>query len=82
MFARICKPLVSFDPMNLIERIRKLKERVHRHGQYDAIAAATGLSASFLQKFATTDDVYYKSRSIEAVEAFFASRRGASARKR
>ena len=61
------------------ETLETLKAKVREHGQYRQLAEETGLSESWLSKFATQPGENYTLRALQAVAAYFERQHGEQA---
>jgi transcriptional regulator with XRE-family HTH domain len=61
--------------MNTTDDIVKLKARVLKHKRYREMAEATGLSESFLSKFATHAKTNYQTDALQKVASYFSRKR-------
>jgi hypothetical protein len=55
--------------------LQALKEKVREHGRYRELAEETGLSESWLSKFATVPGDNYKLGTLRKVAGYFARKR-------
>lgn len=60
-----------------VSNLPKLKAKVRKHGRYRDLAAATGLSESWIGKFATQPSVNYTLRQLQAINDYFSRKRAA-----
>ena len=57
------------------ESIDTLKAKVREHGKYRELAEQTGLSESWIAKFATVKGDNYTLKTVQTIAEFFAAER-------
>ena len=56
-----------------IQSVEELKAKVREHGHYRRLAESTGLSESWIAKFATQPGTNYTLHSVQAIADYFSN---------